>query len=332
MMSSTGSTPWRDLLPDLATPQPQVKKNLLMIRGVLAVALAAFVFLRFQAPDPPKLWLGIYLALLALSFLPLALAKEERWEAVYSQYGIFAMDLALILGVLFLTDRLETEFLLSFFLTLFISALSRSVTNSLLVGIAVTGLYAYRVYWVSTAFNPYDPFLILSCSLLILVALHSGYLASRAVEEENALVDLARRMKSLNEEVKEGSQAAMEYAATLKNVLDTLPLGALAVSREGLVVFINQTAAKLLEMNPRALLNVSISNPKMGLLGEAMIKSVKDKVLLKKEYVDLDWNGHPKRFRLDSSVGTATNGSPWGTLFLIQEATRPAAPADPTQN
>jgi PAS domain-containing protein len=308
---------------DLSHAHPQVRKNLLLIRGILAAALTAFVVMDLQAPDPPRPWLYGYLGFLALSFLPLLLRKEEAWEQVHSQYVVFAMDLAFILTVLYLVDHLETEFLLSFFLTLFISALSRSVANSLLVGLAVTGLYAYRVYWVSPSFDPLDPFLALSCTLLILVALHSGYLAYRAVVEEQDLVELARRMALLDREAKEGSKTAMEYAGTLKNVLDTLPLGALAVSREGDIIFVNQTASRILETHAKALLGLRVGSANLGRMGESMGRSVAEKVDLKKEYLDMDWNGRPRRFRLDSSVGSTTGGTPWGTLFLLQEASTP---------
>ncbi len=304
---------------------PQVKKNLLSIRVVMGLVLGTFVMFRFLSPNPDVPLLVGALAAILLSFAPFVWMKEEQWCKMFNQYLVFFMDIALILGTLYVTDHLETEFLLSFFLTLFISALSRSVTNSMVVALAVTGLYLYRVNLLRPDTDLLSPTLLLSCSLLFMVAIEAGYLAYRVVEEEEELVSMARKMNALHQQVKEGNQASLEYAGSLKNVLDSLPLGALAVSRQGEILFINQTVGRLLDLNPRALTNMSIHNAKLGPLGERMVQSLKDKVYLKREYMDITWGGRARRFRLDSSEGVVPGAGVWGTLFLLQEAAKPAA-------
>jgi len=308
---------------NLSTPHPQIKKNLLLIRVVLGLVLATYIFFRFQAPRHDTPWLVGLLVFLAVSYIPFRLLNEEQWNKVFPQYLVFAMDLILILGILYFTDHMETEFLLSLFLTLFISALSRSIGNSVLVAVAVSGLYLYHAYLTKETIDFTDPFLMLSLSLLFMVAIEAGYLAFRVVEEEQKLVDMARRMSALNQQVKDGSQAALDYAGSLKNVLDSLPMGALAVSRVGEILFINQTLGKLLDLNTRSLVNLNVHNVKLGPFGERMAKSLKEKVFLKHEYMDLVWGGRSRRFRLDSSEGIVPGSGPWGTLFLIQEAMKP---------
>jgi PAS domain-containing protein len=316
----------------ISSTQPQVQKNLLLIRVVLGLVLTAFVAFDFQTPNRHVLWLCCLEAAILLSFTPFIWLKEKQWCEVTTQYFVFFMDLTLILATLFITSHMETEFLLSFFLTIFISALSRSVTNSLLVASAISGLYFYRIMTIQPNVDWTNPILLLSFSLLFMAAIEGGYLAYRVIEEEQNLVDMARRMNVLHQQVKEGDQAALEYAGSLKNVLDSLPLGALAVSREGNIIFINQTVGKLLELNTRSLLNMSVHNGKLGPLGERMVQSLKDKTTLKREYMDIVWLGRPRRFRLDSSEGVVPGSGPWGTLFLIQDAAKPNQPEKPTSD
>jgi hypothetical protein len=315
----------------LSYDHPQVKKNLLLIRLVLGLVLSAFVVFNYQTPSHHNLWLICLEAAIILSFSPFLWWKEKQWCEVPKQHFVFFVDLTLILATLFVTNHMETEFLLSFFLTIFISALSRSVTNSLLVASAISGLYLYRVISTQPNLDWTDPILLLSFSLLFMAAIEGGYLAYRVVEEEQDLLDMARRMKVLHQQVKDGDQVALEYAGSLKNVLDSLPLGALAVSREGNIIFINQPVGKLLELNTRSLLNMSVHNDKLGILGERMVQSLKDKQPLKREYIDVVWLGRPRRFRLDSSEGVVPGAGPWGTLFLIQDAAKPN-PNEPPQN
>ncbi|HUO57069.1 MAG TPA: hypothetical protein VMV05_02730 [bacterium] len=305
---------------------PQVKKNIFLIRLVLSLILGSWAFFYLQLhPDQKPLTLG-YAGLLLLSFLPFGLWDEDRFQSVRFQDMVFALDLAFLLGALYLFDAFDTNLLIMMFLTFFISALSQSMGRSFIVAILVVSLYVYFLFTRNPDFNFMDPFFLLSCALIFVVAVHSGYLAYRTVQEEKDMVLLARQIDLLTEKVQRGDQASLEYAGLLKNVLDGLPLGALAVSVEGYVIFANAKALKLLDLSPRVLNHADLTakDSPLGALGEVMRKSLKERQELKRFYLDLEWKKTPKRFRLDSSSGISPSGKPWGTLFLIQEA----APAE----
>jgi len=158
------------------------------------------------------------------------------------------------------------------------------------------------------------------------VAIHSGYLAYRAVEEEKELVQLARKATFLTEKVKEASQAGQEYAMTFKKVLDSIPLGAIAVGRDGTILLVNASAGKILGQNVRTLTNLSILKPSiLKEVGDRMAHALEERDEIKREYLDVVWDGKPKRFRLDSTFGKGAFGEVWGMLFMIQEAVRPGA-------
>lgn len=307
---------------ELAQATPHVKKNIFLIRSLLALILFCFAFLYIQVHPDQKIIVIVYALSLAATFIPFYFLGEETFEKVRVQYIVFSMDLLFLLLGLYLFDRFETNLLIIIFLTFFISALSQSIGRSLVVAVAVIGLYLYLIYYKNDVFNYMDPFLLLSCALLFIVAIHSGYLAYRTVQEEKELIQLAKKAALLSERVKEGDQIAMDYAATLKNVLDSLPLGALAVSTEGTVIFANTKAGKILDMNPKSLINLyfHMKGSPLAELGERMGQSLKDRRELKKEYVEMTWKNGKKRFRIDSSLGTAPSGKVWGALFLIQES------------
>ena len=309
---------------ELQQATPRVKKNLFLIRLLLAVTLYCFAFFFLQAHPDQKITVLAYTLALAATFLPFYFLDEDVFEKVRFQYIVFAMDFVFLLAGLYLFDRFETNLLILTFLTFFISAVSQTVGRSLFVAVAVVALYVYLVYYKSDVFNYMDPFLSLSCALLFVVSIHSAYLAFRAVQEEKEIADLARKARLLSEKVKEGDQMALEYAATLKNVLDSLPIGALAVSMEGTVFFVNARVGKILDMNPKALNNLYLfrENP-LKEIGEKMAQSLKDRKELRREYLDIAWNNKPKRFRLDSASGTSPSGKVWGILFLLQEAQKP---------
>jgi len=308
---------------------PQVKKNILLIRGLLAFILLCFAFFYLQIHPDQKVMAVIYAGVLAASFIPLYFMDENKFSKVRFQYIVFSMDFVLLLGALYLFDGFDTNLLILIFLTFFMSALSQSVGRSLFISVAVVSLYVYLIYIKSDVFNYWDPVLLLSCALLFVVAIHSGYLAYRTVQEEKELLDLARKTSLLSERVKEGDQIAMEYASTLKNVLDSLPIGAIAVSTDGNVIFVNSRVGKILDLNPKNLSNIYLFAKDSPLkdLGDLMAHSLKNRVELKREYLDTHWNNQPRRFRLDSSSGATPSGKVWGTLFLLQEA----APANVEQ-
>ena len=317
---------------ELLQATPQVKKNLFLIRSLLAVILFCFAFFFIQAHPEQKNLVLAYVLALAATFIPFYFIPEEKFEKVPFQYIVFAMDFVFLLAGLYLFNHLETNLLLIIFLTFFISAISQSIGRSVVVAIAVIGIYLYLIYYKNDVFNYMDPVLLLSCALLFVVAIHSGYLAYRTVQEEKELIVLAQKANLLSQRVKEGDQLALNYAATLKNVLDTLPIGAIAVSTEGTTIFVNAKAGKILETNPKSLMNIYLlsKDSPLGDMGELMAQALKNRRDLKKEYLDTNWKGKQKRFRLDSSSGTSLSGQAWGTLFLLQESTISDSPADPT--
>lgn len=315
---------------DLLQATPRVKKNLFLIRALLAAILFCFAFFFVQVHPEQKNQTLLYLFALAATFIPFFFLREEKFEQVHFQYIVFAMDFVFLLLGLYLFNHLETNLLLIIFLTFFISAISQSIGRSIVVAITVISVYLYLIYYKNDVFNYMDPVLLLSCALLFVVAIHSGYLAYRTVQGERELIVLAQKANLLSQRVKEGDQIALNYAATLKNVLDSLPIGAIAVSNEASTIFVNAKAGKILDMNPKTLTNIYLltKDSPLGDIGELMAQALKNKRDLKKEYLDANWKGKKRRFRLDSSFGTGPSGQAWGTLFLLQESTIPDSPAD----
>ncbi len=307
---------------DIQQATPQVKKNLFLIRALLAVILFCFAFFFVQTHPDQKTTAIIFASLLAATFIPFYFLTEAKFEQVHFQYIVFSMDFVFLLVGLYFYDHMETNLLITIFLTFFISAISQSIGRSIVVALAVTGMYLYLIYFKSDVFNYMDPILMLSCALLFVVAIHSGYLAYRTVQGEKELIELAKRANLLSEKVKEGDQMALNYAASLRNVLDSLPIGAIAVSTEGSTLFVNAKAGKILDMNPKSLTNVylNMKDSPFGDIGDLMAQAIKKRQDLKKEYLDTNWKNKKRRFRLDSSAGNSPTGQAWGTLFILQEA------------
>jgi hypothetical protein len=306
---------------ELQEATPQVKKNLILIRSLLALLLLTFAFFHYQSKPADLFKLLIYAGVLLASFIPFAFLEERKCESVRFQNIVFSMDFVFLMAGLFLFDHLETNFLIAVFLTFFISALSQSVSRSIFVSIFVIGIYVYLIYYQSDSFNYYDPVLLLSCALLLVVAVHAGYLAYRTVQEEKEIIDLARKTTLLTQKVREGDQLALQYAATLKNVLDSLPIGAIAVSTANTVIFVNAKTGLILDTHPKNLTNIHLLNndSPLGELALTMGHALKNRVELKKEYLVVEWKGIRKRFRIDSCPGVGPNETVWGTLFLLQE-------------
>ncbi len=314
---------------ELQQATPRVKKNLLLIRVLLTFILFCFASLSLQVHPEQKPVIIIFICVMLATFIPFYFLEDQKFEKVRFQFIVFSMDFVFLMGCLFLFDHFETNLLIIIFMTFFISALSQSVGRSILVAIAVISLYIYLIYLKNDTVNYLDPVLLLSCALLFVVSVHSGYLAYRTVQEEIEIMDLAKKTNLLSERVKEGDVIALEYAGTLKNVLDTLPIGAIAVSVEGNIIFVNARVGKLLDLNPRSLTNLYLFSKDTALdeIGSRMAQSIKERRELKREYLDITWKGIPKRFRLDSASGSGPNGKVWGTLFLLQETVKPTTDA-----
>src|ERR1051325_2864812 len=149
---------------ELQQATPQVKKNIFLIRLLLAVILLCFAFVFLQNHPDQKNVVIAYALVLVATFIPFYTLNERVFEKVRLQFILFLMDLSFLLVGLYFFDHFETNLLIVTFLTLFISALSQSVGRSILVAITVNGMYLYLIYYKSDVFNYMDPILLLSCS------------------------------------------------------------------------------------------------------------------------------------------------------------------------
>src|SRR5258708_13066149 len=126
---------------ELQQATPQVKKNIFLIRSLLAVTFFSFAFFFIQAhPDQKNITL-VYVFALAVTFIPFYFIQEEKFRQVHFQYIVFSMDFVFLLVGLYLFNRLETNLLIIIFLTFFISAISQSVARTIVVAVASTRLY-----------------------------------------------------------------------------------------------------------------------------------------------------------------------------------------------
>ncbi len=104
---------------------PHVKKNIFLIRLLLALILLCFAYFFLLTQPEQKLTAVIYALALGGTFIPFYFLAAEKFEKVRFQYIVFSMDFVFLLAGIYLFDHFDTNLLILIFLTFFISALSQ---------------------------------------------------------------------------------------------------------------------------------------------------------------------------------------------------------------
>jgi hypothetical protein len=120
----------------------------------------------------------------------LKVPQEVNFKKIRFQYIIFLMNSFFLISAVSLFDHFETNLLIIIFFTFLVSAIRQSVGRAIVVAVAVIGLYLYLILKTEMT-NFLDPVLLLFCALLLVVSIHSGYLAYRTVQEDKEVMDLA---------------------------------------------------------------------------------------------------------------------------------------------
>src|SRR5271170_6163395 len=106
---------------NLQQATPHVKKNIFLIRVLLALILFTIGFFYFEIHLDQKMLVVVYGALLLASFIPFAFVTEEKFEKVRFQFIVFSTDFAFLLAGIYLFHNFDTSLLIMVFLTFFIS-------------------------------------------------------------------------------------------------------------------------------------------------------------------------------------------------------------------
>ncbi|MFP4465615.1 MAG: hypothetical protein ACLFP1_01025 [Candidatus Goldiibacteriota bacterium] len=237
------------------------KKTIIYIRALLSTVLILLAAYHHDVIMTDASYIIFFVIILISSNFIFIALPDRLYSGMTLHYIIFIVDIIFVsLGAYWLAN-LDFMFMMVIFLTIFMSALSRSVKMSVLIAIVVNLVYLYATAHISGGGLNYliENNLLLNIPFLFIVAFHGSYMAEKSeteTEEKNRLqksnIELAGKVKKAGDGIKETADFA-------ENVYDAFLTGVIIMDNAGRVLFFNRYCEKLFNTRRSKIINLKLS-------------------------------------------------------------------------
>jgi PAS domain S-box-containing protein len=309
-----------------------VKDVLVLFRSLAFVVILVLLYFN-EKKNPTLLQPGVevFLTFFSLSILGMFFLKSDWFENKSILSIIFVADTLFITAGLYLSGAGETNLLLIFFMTIFISALSQDVKSVFTVAVVACVLYAFLQYQTTGTFISSDTGFLVRFPFLLVAAAMSGFMAMETKKNMEEKAHLLNLNQCLADQADVSSQKLMEMNRNLKSLLEyhhcilsSLQTGIIVVRNDGKVRTFNagcrkitglveaEMADKKLRDFPVSLKSVAQALERTLAEGKSFIQEHMELKTVLKEIVPVT---------LETSVLRAGNGNVIGAIATIKDVT-----------
>ncbi len=237
------------------------KRYVIYVRAILSLTIVLVALYNYSVFEIPVVPAIIYMVLLVLSNFGFMFVPAGLYKGIKLHYLVFLLDLAFLVVGAFIFTQMNLTFLIAIFLTIFISSLSQSVGLSLVVALVVDAVYIYIMYITGGLnYSLMNDRALLNLPFMLIVALHSSYLAEKANEElsergalEKINVLLTKKIISKSEQINAVTQFNDYFCDSFKNAV-------IILNDEGAVKMFNKSAERVFGLKQAAVLNTPVKD------------------------------------------------------------------------
>jgi PAS domain-containing protein len=227
------------------------KRYIVYIRGILSLTIFLVAVYNFSLFGGPIMVGAVYTALLLLSNILFMLLPARMYKGIKLHYLVFLLDISFLVMALFIFTHIDLIFIVLVFLTVFISALSQSVSLSLIIAVVVNALYIFIISIQNPAgYNFWDDKALLNIPFIFIIALHSSYLAEKANDLMLDRRNLEKINRVLTRKVMSKRQENTGLIIFTEALLNGFKFGVLMLDTDGFVQIMNKAAGAMLGLSP----------------------------------------------------------------------------------
>ena len=250
------------------------KQTLLLLRFVLI--LATILLLAYSRSGLDIASPGYVVALLyLLTNLVLYFIPEEKFSRPPVTFAVFIVDIVAISFAIYLTQGMQTDFYLIYFLIIFIASVGQGIRGSIPIAIVASLFYGWLLYRSNPGISLLDSAILVRVPFLFIVALISSYWSTtmrRQLKNKKELETFARK---LEEEVERITAKETELRSYSETVINSVASGVIAVRSDGTITTVNPEAARVMGCEQDDLMGSNIEDINgLDALWQKMKKSI----------------------------------------------------------
>ena len=308
------------------------KEILILFRAlVFMVILVLLISSEKNGQDPFQPKVVFFLSLFAFSLMGMLAPRAQWFEDKKILSGLFIADTLFITAGLYLSGIGDSDLLLIFFTTIFISALSQDVKSVFWVALVSCILYAFLQYKSTGVFFTTDTASLVRFPFLFVAAAMSGFMAMQTKNQQEEEVRLRDMNQFLAEQADVSTQKMMEMNRKLKSlleyhhcVLSSIKTGLIVVQNDGRVRTFNSGARHITGFVEAEMAEKSMTEFPEALqpVATALQRTLSEGRTFIQDHLDLRTSRNENiPVTLETSVLKAGNGEVIGAIALLKDMT-----------
>ncbi|MEO0096145.1 MAG: ATP-binding protein [candidate division WOR-3 bacterium] len=206
--------------------------------------------------EPGYLTAFVYFIIsLAISQLP-----EKITSKPWFSFSVFLFDIIIISLAIYLTEGVQTDFYLIYFLAIFISSVSQSVNGSIFIAIVASIIYAWLIHREYPNISFWDSRFLIRIPFFFIISLISSYWAESTRKELRKKEELERFNIELKKEVEKITAREVELRVYNERIINSVASGIMVVKKDGIITTINPEAERVLGFKKDELLGYNIKS------------------------------------------------------------------------
>jgi len=263
------------------------KKLLLSLRFVLI--FATVLVMTYSKRGLYVFAPGYTIALIYLvSNFVLYFLSEDVLSKPLVSFSIFLFDIVTISLGIYVTQGVETDFYLIYFLVIFVASIGQGIGGSIPIAIVASIIYGWMIYRANPGISLLDSKFLIRIPFLFIISLVSSYWSHSARRELKKKKELEEFTRQLETEVARVSAKETELREYSEKVINSVTSGVIAVRNDGTITTLNPEAERILELQREEAIGQNIKGvDRLSALWQKMEHSMNSGTLILREEVSI---------------------------------------------
>lgn len=263
------------------------KKILLTLRSVLI--LVTIVFMTYTAKGIDMLAPGYVIALIYLiSNLVVYKIPDKYLIKPLVSFFIFIFDVVAISAAIYVSQGIESDFYLIYFLVIFAASVGQDIGGSLPIAFVASIVYGWLIYQSNPGISFLDSKILIRIPFIFIVSLMASYWSQTTRRELRKKKDLERFNKVLQDKVAQVAAREIELRIYNEKIIDSVSSGVIVVREDGIITTLNPEADRALSLAGKDVTHTSMNDyERLSPLWQKMKQCMTLNKLMKREEVTI---------------------------------------------
>ncbi|MEO0182602.1 MAG: ATP-binding protein [candidate division WOR-3 bacterium] len=190
----------------------------------------------------------------------LSRAPDKILAKPWFSFLTFLFDIIIISIAIYLSEGVQTDFYLIYFLAIFISSVSQTLNGSFFIAIVASIIYTWLLHREYPGISFLDSRFLIRIPFLFIISLVSSYWAEMTRRELKKKEELERFNIELRKEVEKITAREVELRLYNERIINSVASGIMVVNRDGMITTVNPETERSFGYQKEELLQTNIKN------------------------------------------------------------------------